>query len=220
MRALALVAVALGLSGQPAFEVASVKPNNLDTRGFIGAVPGGEGFRGFKATGARLIVLAMLAYNVPDWRITGGPGWISSDAFDIDARTENPTSYEQIRLMLQRLLEERFQLTIRRETREEPGYALRFEKDSPNLVPHADDGMVPRRRTSGGSQRYRQRQTPTRSKAGARAGREPAPLGVRSLPVVAAPQSSAASHAWTRARQRRRSCGRNRSCQQDSLQIS
>jgi uncharacterized protein (TIGR03435 family) len=139
----AFVAIALGLSGQPAFEVASVKPNHLDTRGFIGAVPGGKGFRGFKATGARLIVLVSLAYNIPDWQVSGWPGWAESDAFDIDAKTENPTSHQQIQLMLQTMLADRFKLQVRRETREEPGYALVMEKDSPNLVPHADDGTLP-----------------------------------------------------------------------------
>lgn len=143
MRILAFVATAFSLAAQPAFEVASVKLNKLDTRGFIGAVPGGKGFRGFKAPGARLIVLVMQAYNVADWQISGGPEWIWSDAFDIDARAENPSSYDQIRLMLQTLLADRFQLKVRRETREEPVYALRREKDSPNLVPHADDGTLP-----------------------------------------------------------------------------
>src|ERR1700722_9442145 len=114
MRVLAFVATALSLVGQPAFEVASVKLNKLDTRGFIGAVPGGKGFRGFKSTSARLKILVMLAYDVPDWRISGGPEWIESDGFDIDAKTENPTSYEQIRLMLQALLADRFKLKVRR----------------------------------------------------------------------------------------------------------
>jgi uncharacterized protein (TIGR03435 family) len=143
MRALVLVAAALSLGAQPAFEVASVKPNLLDTRGFIGAVPGGKGFRGFKAPGARVIVLMMQAYNVADWQISGGPEWIRSDAFDIDAKAENPTNYDQIRLMLQTLLADRFQLKVRRETRVEPVYGLVMEKDSPNLVAHADDGSVP-----------------------------------------------------------------------------
>jgi uncharacterized protein (TIGR03435 family) len=87
MRILASVATALSLLGQPAFDVGSVKPNQLDTRGFIGAVPGGKGFKGFKATSARLKVLVMLAYDAPDWQISGGPGWIESDGFDIDAKT-------------------------------------------------------------------------------------------------------------------------------------
>ena len=144
---LGLNAIVLGLFGQPpntpAFEVASVKLNQLDTRGFIGAVPGGKGFRGFKATSARLKILVMLAYNVSDSQISGGPGWVESDGFDIDARAENSTSYEQINLMLQTLLADRFQLKIRRETKEQPVYALVLEKPSPNLVPHPDDGTLP-----------------------------------------------------------------------------
>jgi uncharacterized protein (TIGR03435 family) len=142
MRWFALVGISLGLSGQ-SFEVASLKPNHLDTRGFIGAVPGGKGFRGFQGTGVRLIPLMMQAYNVADWQISGGPEWMWSDAFDIDARAESPANYGQIRRMLQTLLRDRFKLEIRRETKEEPVYALVFEKDSPNLVPHADDGAVP-----------------------------------------------------------------------------
>jgi uncharacterized protein (TIGR03435 family) len=143
MRVLAFVATALSLVGQPAFEVASVKLNKLDTRGFIGAVPGGKGFRGFKGTGVRLIVLVIQAYNVADWQISGLPEWAQSDGFDIDAKAENPTSYEQIRLMLQTLLADRFKLKVRREIREQPGYALVLEKHSPNLVPHANDGSLP-----------------------------------------------------------------------------
>ena len=143
MRVLAFVAIALGLSGQPAFEVASVKLNKLDTRGFIGAVPGRGGFTGFKGASVRLIVLVMQAYNVADWQISGLPDWAQSDGFEIDAKAENPTSYAQIRLMLQSLLADRFKLLVHRETREQPGYALVLEKESPNLVPHADDGSVP-----------------------------------------------------------------------------
>lgn len=148
MRAFAWFGFTLGLFGQ-SFEVASVKPNNLDTRGFIGAVPGGKGFRGFKATGARLGVVVMQAYNVAEWQISGGAGWMWSDAFDIDARAENPASYAQTRGMLQALLRDRFKLEVRRETKEEPVYALMFEKDSPNLVLHPDDGAVPSIRIGG-----------------------------------------------------------------------
>src|SRR5579863_6906580 len=143
MRALAFAVFALSLIGQPAFDVASVKLNKLDTRGFIGAVPGRGGFTGFKGASVRLMVLVMQAYNIADWQISGLPEWGQSDGFEIDAKAENPTSYEQIRLMLQTLLADRFKLKVRRETREEPVYALVREKDSPNLVPHPDDGTLP-----------------------------------------------------------------------------
>ena len=105
--------------------------------GIRSCVPGGKGFRGFKATSARLKILVMLAYNLPDSQITGGPGWVDSDGFDIDAKAENPTSYEQINLMLQTLLADRFQLKIRRETREQPVYALILEKATMDLTDRA-----------------------------------------------------------------------------------
>ncbi len=141
--ALASFCVAGQAPAPPAFEVASVKANRLDTRGFIGAAPGGKGFKGFKATNARLKVLVMLAYDIAEWQLSGGPAWMESDGFDIDAKAENPTSYEQIHLMLQSLLVERFKLKVRRETREQPVDALVVEKDPPNLLLHEDDGTSP-----------------------------------------------------------------------------
>jgi len=78
----------------PSFEVASVKLNKLDTRGFIGPTPAAKAFRGFAATNARLKVLIMLAYGISEQQLSGGPGWIESDGFDIEAKAENPTSYQ------------------------------------------------------------------------------------------------------------------------------
>jgi uncharacterized protein (TIGR03435 family) len=127
----------------PAFAVASVKPNRLDSRGFMGPIPGRGGFTGFKATNARLIVLVELAYNIVDRQLSGLPSWGQSEGFDIDAKAENPTTHEQINLMLQALLAERFKLKVRRETKEEAVYALVVEKDDPKLLPHPDDGTAP-----------------------------------------------------------------------------
>jgi uncharacterized protein (TIGR03435 family) len=153
-RGLIVLVVSSGVPGQsaarPAFEVASVKPNRQDTRGFIGPIPAGKAFRGFAATGARLKPLIMLAYGVSERQLSGAPSWADSDAFDIDAKAESPASYEQILLMLQTLLEDRFQLKLRRETREESGYALVLEKDTPNPLLHAnDDGAPPLIRAAG-----------------------------------------------------------------------
>lgn len=141
--ALGVFAAGVMFGQSPASEVASVKLNTMDTRGFIGAVPAGKGFRGFKATSARLKVLVLMAYGVADRQVSGGPGWVESDGFDIDARAEKPTTNKQIRLMLQTLLADRFQLKVRRETKEEPVYALVIEKSFPKIVPHDDDGAAP-----------------------------------------------------------------------------
>ena len=64
------------------FEVASIKPNRSgDMRIGIRFQPGR-----FSATGATVKQLIGLAYDVRDFQISGGPSWISSDKFDIDAK--------------------------------------------------------------------------------------------------------------------------------------
>jgi uncharacterized protein (TIGR03435 family) len=73
----------------------------------------------------------MMAYDVAERQISGGPGWLDSEGFDISAKAERPVSRDQICLMLQTLLAHRFQLALRRETREEPVYALVVEKGAP-----------------------------------------------------------------------------------------
>jgi uncharacterized protein (TIGR03435 family) len=54
----------------------------------------------------------------------GGPSWIDSELFDIDARATGEPSYDQIRLMVRRLLAERFNLKVHQETRPVDVYAL------------------------------------------------------------------------------------------------
>ena len=55
--------------------------------------------------------------------VTGGPAWVTSDTFAVDAKVENPsaTTDAQLRLVLQSLLKERFKLEFHRETKQVPG---------------------------------------------------------------------------------------------------
>ncbi len=118
-----LLAAASALA-QPSFEVATIKPNaESDHRISFRIVPGG----GFSATGASLRMLIAQAYNIRDFQISGGPNWISSDRFDINAKAEAASdrpSPDAFRPMLQSLLAERFQLKFHKETKELPVYAL------------------------------------------------------------------------------------------------
>jgi uncharacterized protein (TIGR03435 family) len=88
-----------------------------------------------------------VAYGVRYDQIPAGPGWIRSDRFDIEAKPPDgmqPTA-EQVRLMLQNLLAERFQLRLHRETRQLPVYALVVGKNGPKLRasdPDAREGLV------------------------------------------------------------------------------
>jgi uncharacterized protein (TIGR03435 family) len=108
------------------FEVASVKP------GRAGSVSVGPLGGRFVATSATLKLLLQRAYASPSGRallrsqVLGGPAWIDTDTFDIDAKAEadsRPTP-DQLWLMARTLLEERFQLKTHREPREMPVYNL------------------------------------------------------------------------------------------------
>jgi uncharacterized protein (TIGR03435 family) len=108
-------------SARPEFEVASVKPDNSNGRVILIPPVGGR----FTATNVSLKMLIGLAYNVRNFQLTGGPVWIDSARFDVDARAVNSNiAQDQFPQMLQGLLEDRFQLTVHRETREMPVYTL------------------------------------------------------------------------------------------------
>jgi len=76
--------------------------------------------------------------------VENGPGWIDSDRYLIDAETEGAESPGMMRgPMMQRLLEDRFQLRVHRETREEPVYALTAAKGGPKLQPAKAGSCAP-----------------------------------------------------------------------------
>jgi uncharacterized protein (TIGR03435 family) len=110
---------------RPSFEVASVKPSGPDDHLRYRLQPGGR----YIATGLTLKMLIGNAYSVPDFLISGGPGWRDSDKYNIEAKVGSPLppwpdSNKQLSLMFQSLLEDRFKLVVHREIREEPVYEL------------------------------------------------------------------------------------------------
>ncbi len=120
-----------------AFEVASVKAS--DPAAHIGAVEFGPGGK-FTATNVPLLVIILRAYDLRDFQLSGGPGWLR-DRYVIQAKApEGHFSEAQVRLMLQNLLAERFQLKLHRETKDMPVYALMVGKNGPK-VPKAKDDL-------------------------------------------------------------------------------
>ena len=104
------------------FEVAVITSARAGAQGnSFEIAPGGERFT---ATNAPLRVLIMMAYGVADWQVSGGPGWMNSKYFDIEAKPERPASRDQIFQMLRSLLSDRFQLKLHEETRDVPVYVL------------------------------------------------------------------------------------------------
>ena len=134
----------------PAFEVASIKPNNSgDGRVMLGNQPGR-----FTATNVTLRMLIRNAYQMQDFQISGGPGWLNSDHFDIVAKID-PAVQEQInaarggigpaaipgqgpnplQLMIRTLLADRFKLVVHNETKEQTVYALVLARSDGKLGP-------------------------------------------------------------------------------------
>jgi bla regulator protein BlaR1 len=114
---------------RPSFEVASIKPSNSADRRVMFNVQSGR----FTAANVTVKKLIQEAYGIKDFQISGGPSWIGSDLFDLAAKPETSAKFDQIQLMLQSMLAERFQLVLRRETREMPVYALVVAKNGPKF---------------------------------------------------------------------------------------
>jgi uncharacterized protein (TIGR03435 family) len=140
MLVLSGVAIAQSATPRAEFEVASIKPNTSGN-GMIMIRPpvGGR----FTATNVRLKMLVGLAYKVQDFDISGGPAWINSDGYDITAKaTDSNIGIDQLRPLLQTLLEDRFQLKVHRESKEVPVYALLAGKNGPKLPEAKEGGCV------------------------------------------------------------------------------
>lgn len=122
---LLLTAVLAGLFGQT-FDVASVRPQAPEDRGFLVRPPN----RGqFTANGAVAKLLVMIAYDVQESQIVGGPSWLGTEKWDIQAKSETDKhNVEETHLMLQRLLADRFGLRLHRSTEQLPVYVLTINK--------------------------------------------------------------------------------------------
>jgi uncharacterized protein (TIGR03435 family) len=155
--ALAFSAMTLVVQAQaPAkFEVASIKPCDERDAAPAGKRQGAQGnspatLRVDCATVMDLVKQAYVLFangrlnplaRVP---VEGGPAWIQSARYRIEAKPAAPQNEGIMRgPMLQRLLEDRFQLKIHRETREVPAYALTVAKGGPKLHPFEEGSCTP-----------------------------------------------------------------------------
>lgn len=134
-----LVVATYGLFAQsanpPRFAVASIK-RNPSVVPMSMAVPMGAGYRPggrFVAGNAPVKFLIQRAYAVNGFQVVGGPSWVSTDGYDIEAKPEGNTTQQQMWLMVQALLADRFKLAMHHETRELPVYDLQAVKGGPKL---------------------------------------------------------------------------------------
>ena len=115
-----------------AFEVATIKPSAPNTPGKLFTVKGRE----VLTINTTLADLITMSYEVHTRQVVGGPPWMESDKFDVTGRpqAEGTPNVNQLRGMIRALLEDRFKLTVHREKRELPAYALTVATGGPKLA--------------------------------------------------------------------------------------
>ena len=133
-----LLAAATVHTQNVAFDVASIRPS---TRGTSPALLEAENGT-LRVTGYRLTNLVQFGWNLRDFQVVGGPAWARSEGFEIAAKGDPSATDAQLRLMVQALLTERFQLKAHSEERQLPIYALVIAKEGHKLRP-ADDAARP-----------------------------------------------------------------------------
>ena len=141
---------------RPEFEVATIRPSNQTLQEGVTA--------GVRIDGAqmRAAVLTMkdylgMAYRVKVYQISG-PDWISTDRFDISATLPAGVPTTQIPEMMQRLLEDRFQIKMHRDKKDFPVYVLevakgglKMQESAPDPDPANADAKAPLNITGSGS---------------------------------------------------------------------
>lgn len=132
------VPVLLSQDAKPTFEVASIKPNNSGDPGQYFKMGGVSP----SVTNMTLRFMIRWAYDMHDFQLVGGPGWMDTEHYDMQARTSAGASNAQIRLMMQRLLEDRFKLVWHRETKEMPVYNLAIVKGGFKLEPIQEGSCI------------------------------------------------------------------------------
>jgi uncharacterized protein (TIGR03435 family) len=147
------VAAAQAPAQKPTFQAASVKANAHS--GFAPTTLQMTGKR-FSATGMPLRPLIMQFYNLKDFQIAGGPNWINTDQWDFEAVADDGVSLNMVdlerpnrptpgSLMVQSLIENRFQFKFHREMKELAVYELTVAKNGPKFKLSAVEGPGTRR---------------------------------------------------------------------------
>jgi uncharacterized protein (TIGR03435 family) len=118
----------------PSFEVASVRVSQLAARGGEGTTREAVQFTPTTLSMRNVTLHSCIrwAYDVKGFQVIA-PGWLTSDRYDITAKASDSVPTERLRLMLRAVLAERFSLSLHREVKEVPVYALRMTSRRPKL---------------------------------------------------------------------------------------
>ena len=133
---------AMAADANPEFDACSIKPSD----------PGRQG-KGLTVRGRELITintslsdLVTFVYGIHVRQIVGAPAWIESEKYDLDGKPagEGMPSQNQWKVMIQKLLADRFKLAFHREKKELSVYAIQVGKNGPKMTKsQADPNGLP-----------------------------------------------------------------------------
>jgi uncharacterized protein (TIGR03435 family) len=126
------IALCLNAATPPKFAAVSIHRQVPDDNSFFVKPPANGKFI---ATGATARLIVILAWDLQDSQIAGGPAWFATDRFVIEANSDDgrPHSAVETREMLQNMLAERFALRTHHEMREGTAYVLTVGKNGSKL---------------------------------------------------------------------------------------
>ena len=131
----------MAADADPSFEVATIKPSRTGTQ--LAIFVGSDG-RSFGTNGATILDLMAYAYGVNARQIADAPSWAEDEKFDVRAKPdkEGRPSGDQMKIMVQKLIAERFQLSFHREKRKLPVYKIVVAKSGPKLPTRSMDSKA------------------------------------------------------------------------------
>jgi uncharacterized protein (TIGR03435 family) len=129
--------VRMAPDANPAFEVATIKPSDPARPGQIITLRGVE----IITTNTTVHDLINLAYWLHPKQLTSRPAWTESEKYDLTGKPDAPgqPNVDQMKMMLQKLLADRFQLKFHFEKRDLPAYAIRIAKTGAKITRSQDD---------------------------------------------------------------------------------
>jgi uncharacterized protein (TIGR03435 family) len=132
----------MAADADPSFEVATIKPNPSGGTSIQGLTLNG---RNFAVRNGSLGDLIAFAYDLQMQQIVNGPGWMNSDRYDIAAvpDVEGMPNADQLRIMVRKLLADRYKLTFHHEKRQLSAYVLTVGKGAQNLTPDQSGISLP-----------------------------------------------------------------------------
>lgn len=131
--------VPMAASADPAYAVATIKPSEPGRPGKLFTRRGQDQL----ALNMTLSDLIIFSYDLHPKQVTGLPSWADSDKYDITGRPDKPgnPSNAQSKIMMQKLLADRFQLKFHREKKELPAYTITVLKSGSKLKESAPESQ-------------------------------------------------------------------------------